>query len=140
MAGRLLAPYLGSRVDPTLVDEEMLDLQADAGRDAEYAEALELALRWADLDAAAGDYRRALHWLEVAEGLNLVVPEAYRDKRKCSPILEGSNLIGLIGSKLHPLSHVVQSMRGTVQTSQYIQQMGPFFVGRAIGRHPGPQK
>ncbi len=47
-------------------------------------------------------------------------------------------LIGLIGSELHPLSHVVQSMRGTVQTSQYIQQMGPFFVGRAIGRNPGP--
>jgi len=29
---------------------------------------------------------------------------------------------------------------GTVQTSQYIQQMGPFFVGRAIGRHAGSQK
>ena len=49
-------------------------------------------------------------------------------------------LIGLIGAELHPLSHVVQSMRGTVQTSQYIQQMGPFFVGRAIGRNAGPQK
>lgn len=46
-------------------------------------------------------------------------------------------LIGLIGAELHPLSHVVQSMRGTVQTSQYIQHMGPFFVGRAIGRNPG---
>jgi len=46
----------------------------------------------------------------------------------------------LIGAELHPLSHVVQSMRGTVQTSQYIQQMGPFFVGRAIGRHSGSQK
>ncbi len=49
-------------------------------------------------------------------------------------------LIGLIGSELHPLSHVVQSMRGTVQTSQYIQHMGPFFVGRAVGRNPGSQK
>ncbi len=46
-------------------------------------------------------------------------------------------LIGLVGAELHPLSHVVQSMRGTVQTSTYIQQMGPFFVGRAIGRHAG---
>lgn len=46
-------------------------------------------------------------------------------------------VIGLIGSNLHRLSHVVQAMRGTVQTAQYIQQMGPFFVGRAIGRHPG---
>ena len=82
VAGRLLAPYLGRRVDPSLIDEEMLDLQADEGRDVEHEEALELALRWADLDAANGEYRRALHWLEVAEGLNLVVPEAYRDKRR----------------------------------------------------------
>lgn len=49
-------------------------------------------------------------------------------------------VIGLIGAELHPLSHVVQAMRGTVQTSQYIQHMGPFFVGRAIGRNSGSQK
>lgn len=46
-------------------------------------------------------------------------------------------VIGLVGANLHRLSHVVQAMRSTVQTSQYIEQMGPFFVGRAIGRHPG---
>ena len=46
-------------------------------------------------------------------------------------------VIGLLGASLHRLSHVVQSMRGTRQTSEFIQQMGPFFVGRAIGRHPG---
>ncbi|MBX3250702.1 MAG: chlorite dismutase family protein [Myxococcales bacterium] len=39
-------------------------------------------------------------------------------------------VIGLIGPALHPLSHVVQSMRRTVQTSEYMQHMGPFFVGR----------
>ena len=49
-------------------------------------------------------------------------------------------LIGLIGAELHPLSHVVQSMRGTKQTSQYIQQMGPFFVGRVIGRSAGSRQ
>lgn len=38
-------------------------------------------------------------------------------------------LIGLVGADLHPLSHVVQTMRGTRQTSEYIQSMGPFFVG-----------
>ncbi|HKO92685.1 MAG TPA: chlorite dismutase family protein, partial [Polyangiaceae bacterium] len=38
-------------------------------------------------------------------------------------------VIGLIGEALHPLSHVVQAMRRTRQTSQYISQMGPFFVG-----------
>lgn len=43
-------------------------------------------------------------------------------------------VIGLIGATLHPLSHVVQHMRGTRQTSEYISQMGPFFVGRAIFR------
>jgi len=43
-------------------------------------------------------------------------------------------VIGLCGKDLYPLSHVVQRMRGTRQTSEYISQMGPFFVGRAIYR------
>lgn len=46
-------------------------------------------------------------------------------------------VIGLIGRDLYPLSHVVQSMRKTRQTSEYINQMGPFFVGRAVARTPG---
>lgn len=41
-------------------------------------------------------------------------------------------VIGLIGKDLHPLSHLVQRMRKTVQTAQYIQHMGPFFVGHAV--------
>ncbi len=41
-------------------------------------------------------------------------------------------VIGLIGATLHPLSHVVQSMRRTRQTSEFIVKMGPFFVGRAL--------
>jgi chlorite dismutase len=44
-------------------------------------------------------------------------------------------VIGLIGKDLHPLSHVVQAMRKTRQTSEFIGQMGPFFVGRAVFRH-----
>ncbi len=46
-------------------------------------------------------------------------------------------VIGLIGKELHPLSHVVQAMRTTRQTAEYIAQMGPFFVGRAVVRTPG---
>jgi hypothetical protein len=46
-------------------------------------------------------------------------------------------VIGLIGRDLHPLSHVVQAMRKTRQTAEFIVQMGPFFVGRAMWRH-GP--
>lgn len=41
-------------------------------------------------------------------------------------------VIGLIGAELYPLSACVQAMRKTKQTSQYIQQMGPFFIGKAI--------
>ncbi len=40
--------------------------------------------------------------------------------------------IGLIGKDLFPLSVLVQTMRGTVQTSTYIEKMGPFFIGKAI--------
>lgn len=41
-------------------------------------------------------------------------------------------VIGLIGRELYPLSALVQAMRPTKQTSAYIQNLGPFFVGRAI--------
>lgn len=47
-------------------------------------------------------------------------------------------VIGLVGAELHPLSHVVQAMRSTRQTREFISHMGPFFVGRAVWRHPGP--
>jgi chlorite dismutase len=43
-------------------------------------------------------------------------------------------VIGLVGKDLHPLSHLVQRMRKTQQTSEYIQHMGPFFVGYAVWR------
>lgn len=38
-------------------------------------------------------------------------------------------IIGLLGAELHPLSRVVQEMRSTEQTSQYLDRLGPFFVG-----------
>ena len=41
-------------------------------------------------------------------------------------------VIGLIGRDLTPLSKLVQTMRGTVQTSTYLESIGPFFVGYAI--------
>ena len=46
-------------------------------------------------------------------------------------------VIGLIGPELHPLSHVVQTMRKTRQTSEFMEHMGPFFVGRVIARVGG---
>ena len=43
-------------------------------------------------------------------------------------------IIGLLGPKLHPLSAVVQEMRKTEQTSQYLDSLGPFFVGKVLWR------
>jgi hypothetical protein len=41
-------------------------------------------------------------------------------------------VIGLVGRDLHPLSHLVQGMRRTAQTAQYIQSLGPFFIGHVL--------
>jgi chlorite dismutase len=46
-------------------------------------------------------------------------------------------VIGLVGKELHPLSHLVQAMRKTRQTSEFIAKMGPFFVGYAAHRSAG---
>src|SRR4029453_12788608 len=43
---------------------------------------------------------------------------------------------GLLGKALYPLSHIVQAMRKTQQTSLYLDRLGPFFVGRAIWQAP----
>ena len=41
-------------------------------------------------------------------------------------------VVGLIGPELHPLSAVVERMRQTKQTSQYLEKLGPFFVGKVV--------
>lgn len=46
-------------------------------------------------------------------------------------VADNDFVIGLIGPDLYPLSHLVQAMRKTIQTSEYLEKLGPFFVGRA---------
>jgi len=41
-------------------------------------------------------------------------------------------VIGVLGRELYPLSAVIQAMRKTRQTSEYLESLGPFFVGQAI--------
>jgi len=41
-------------------------------------------------------------------------------------------VIGVIGKNLHPLSVVIQAMRKTRQTSEFLESLGPFFIGQAI--------
>jgi hypothetical protein len=41
-------------------------------------------------------------------------------------------VIGLIGPNLYPLSAMVQAMRKTRQTSEFLERLGPFLVGQAV--------
>lgn len=41
-------------------------------------------------------------------------------------------VIGLLGHDLFPLSAIVERMRKTKQTSQYLTNLGPFFIGKAV--------
>jgi hypothetical protein len=52
--------------------------------------------------------------------------------------LDNDFVTGLVGADLHPLSAVVQRMRATRQTAEFIERLGPFFVGRAVWQSPGP--
>lgn len=64
-----------------------------------------------------------------------------RDIRLASHGLDKADndfVIGLLGRRLHPLSAVIEAMRKTTQTSQYIEAMGPFFVGKALWQSPAP--
>lgn len=41
-------------------------------------------------------------------------------------------LIGLVGPELHGLSAIVQAMRKTEHTARYLDNLGPFFIGRVL--------
>lgn len=45
-------------------------------------------------------------------------------------------VVGLVGKQLFALSHLVQTMRKTQQTSLFLERLGPFFVGRAAWQSP----
>jgi len=45
-------------------------------------------------------------------------------------------VIGLLGKDPYPLSRCVQEMRKTHQTAEWIQKLGPFFVGKAAWQTP----
>jgi len=47
-------------------------------------------------------------------------------------------IAGLVGKRLAPLSKVVQRMRGTRHTAEFLERLGPFFVGRAVWQSAGP--
>lgn len=56
----------------------------------------------------------------------------------CHGIDQNDNefVLGLVSRELYPLSRLVQDMRKTQQTANYIQSMGPFFVGKVVWQSP----
>lgn len=86
VAGPRLAPYLarawsGSAGDPL---GSLEDLEADGGadREEEHRAAITLALDYARVDAGEGRFGDALRWLDVAERLNVTLPEEYLERRR----------------------------------------------------------
>jgi chlorite dismutase len=61
---------------------------------------------------------------------------AYDIRLACHGLDKKDNdfVIGLLGHELYPLSHIVERMRKTVQTSRYLSSLGPFFVGKSVWR------
>jgi chlorite dismutase len=59
---------------------------------------------------------------------------AYDIRLACFGLDKNDNdfVIGLLGHELFPLSAIVERMRKTRQTSQYLTNLGPFFVGKAV--------
>ena len=45
-------------------------------------------------------------------------------------------VVAVLGKELYPISAVIQAMRKTKQTSQYLESLGPFFVGKAVWQSP----
>ena len=85
IAGRYLAPYLATTRPRLLAPVVLADRAAVSGSsdaDAEYHDALELALLLADCDARWGDYRSALQALDAADALEGALPPEYETKRR----------------------------------------------------------
>jgi sulfide:quinone oxidoreductase len=84
IAGRYLAPYLAGH-NPLTRDETLADLppsiQDPARVQGLHDEARQLALTFAERDAADSHFESALQWLEVIERLDGVLPPGYLKKR-----------------------------------------------------------
>ena len=85
IAGRYLGPYLATARPQSLRTEPLVDRVAVPGTplsEAEFEDALELALLLADCDARWGDFGAALNALDAAEALQGALPPEYEAKRR----------------------------------------------------------
>ncbi|MCY4042964.1 MAG: chlorite dismutase family protein [Candidatus Dadabacteria bacterium] len=131
MFGRTYSLGYESDLDETLVDapkRKMLD--------PDWPWAVWYPLRRAKgFETLSGDEQRAVLGEHGKLGFKYGEAGLVKDIRlACHGVDKKDNdfVIGLLGRHLYPLSSVVQAMRKTKQTSQYIEEMGPFFAGKAI--------
>jgi hypothetical protein len=66
------------------------------------------------------------------------VNAAHDVRLKCFGIDAQDNeyVVGIIGDDLHCLSRVVEEMRKTKHTAEYLESLGPFFVGQKMWKSP----
>ena len=77
-----LAPWLAERQRSRLgAAADFTDLPPAEGTPAEHDERVALALELADDEAASGDPKRALEWLDAVEAIGGVLPAGYAEKR-----------------------------------------------------------
>lgn len=86
IAGRYLAPYLAARAGYKASKAGLVDLEQPPGEDAtapdpDREDVIALALASAKADAEERRFSSALHWLEVAEDLELYLPREYELQR-----------------------------------------------------------
>ncbi len=55
--------------------------------------------------------------------------------------LDNEYVVGLVGDNFHGLSRVVEEMRKTRHTAEFLEHLGPFFVGKKVWKSsPGEKK
>ena len=82
---------------------------------------------------AADQCRMLLHHAAIGKAFSDV--GAAHDVRLKSFGIDGKDneyVVGIIGDNLHCLSRVVEEMRKTRHTAEFLESLGPFFVGKKI--------
>ncbi|MEQ9461071.1 MAG: chlorite dismutase family protein [Phycisphaeraceae bacterium] len=83
------------------------------------------------------DEQRAILGEHATIGMSWARSGVARDIRLACHGLAGEDndfVLALFAHEVHPLSALVNRMRSTVQTSRYLEKLGPFFLGRAVWR------
>lgn len=102
IAGNHLGPYLSRILHGDAWDAQLLDVgpATDSSHaETDQAQAVRLVLAAAEADAARGRFESALWWLDLAEELNLVLPQShlvrrYEWQRELDPGIEPDPAVG----------------------------------------------